>query len=216
MSLLGARRAKRILVVEDNSLTRAALLIVLSAQGYEIEGAADGQEALAYLKRREQTDLILLDLTMPRMDGWQFLEQRQRNPGLAGIPVIVLSAEDRAVGSEVRCLGADDFLSKPVDPEVLLQVVGRYCGGGDEGRVPNPLPRKGGSPMSGTAKVGDRVRVTAGNHVSGYQPGDTGTVLKLLENPARGDIRFYVVAMDKDHIAGGGMAFAEGEVEADL
>ncbi len=69
--------------------------------------------------------------------------------------------------------------------------------------------------MSGPAKVGDRVRVTAGNHVSGYELGDRGTVLKSLENPAGGDTRFYVVAMDKDHIAGGGMAFAEGEVEAD-
>jgi CheY-like chemotaxis protein len=66
---------------------------------------------------------------MPRMDGWQFLERRQRNPSVAGIPVIVLSAEDRSVGSGVRRLGANDFLSKPVDPEVLLQVVGRYCGG---------------------------------------------------------------------------------------
>jgi chemotaxis family two-component system sensor histidine kinase/response regulator PixL len=141
MSLMGARRAKRILVVEDDFLTREALLIVLSKQGYEIEGAADGQEALACLERREQTDLILLDLTMPRMDGWQFLEQRQRNPGLAGIPVVVLSAEDPAVGSEVLCLGADDFLSKPVDPEVLLQVIGRYL------RRGGPTRRAGGEPV---------------------------------------------------------------------
>jgi len=128
---MGARAAKRILVVEDNFVTREALLMVLSEQGYEVEGAADGHEALACLEQREQPGLILLDLAMPRMNGWQFLEQRQRNPGLAGIPVIVLSAEDRAVGSGVRCLGADDFLSKPVDPEVLLQVVERYCGRAD-------------------------------------------------------------------------------------
>ena len=70
--------------------------------------------------------------------------------------------------------------------------------------------------MSGALKVGDRVRVTAGNFVSGYQLGDKGTVLKSLENPAGGDTCFYVVAIDKDHIAGGGMAFAEREVEADV
>jgi hypothetical protein len=70
--------------------------------------------------------------------------------------------------------------------------------------------------MSGALKVGDRVRVTAGNLVSGYHLGDTGTVLKSLENPAGGDTCFYVVAMDKDPIAGDGIAFAEGEVEADV
>jgi CheY-like chemotaxis protein len=135
MSLMRARGVKRILVVEDNFLTREALLIVLSKQGYEIEGAADGQEALVCLEQREQPDLILLDLTMPRMNGWQFLEQRQRTPSLACIPVIVLSAEDQAVGSKVRCLGADDFLAKPVDSEVLLQIVGGYCGGGPTRRA---------------------------------------------------------------------------------
>ena len=147
MSFVGALAAKRILVVEDNSLTRDALLISLSEQGYDVAGAADGQEALTYLERREQPGLILLDLMMPRMNGWQFLEQRQRNPGLAAIPVIVLSAEDQALGPRVRRLGADDFLSKPVDPEVLVQVIGRYYGGGGPTRRGEWDPTDaGGSP----------------------------------------------------------------------
>jgi hypothetical protein len=51
--------------------------------------------------------------------------------------------------------------------------------------------------------------------MSGYRPGDRGTMLRLLENPVGGDTRFYVVAIDKDHLVGGGMAFAEDEIEAD-
>jgi CheY-like chemotaxis protein len=132
MSLMEARGAKRILVVEDDSLTRGVLLLFLGKQGYEMEGAANGQEALAYLEQREHPHLILLDLTMPKMDGWQFLEEKRRNPGLAGIPVIVLSAEDWAVDPGEGCLEADDFLVKPVDPKVLLWVVGRHCGDATE------------------------------------------------------------------------------------
>src|SRR5262249_8915243 len=89
-----------------------------------------GQEALAWLGRGERLCLILLDLMMPRMNGWQFLEERQRDPALAAIPVVVLSAEARSGNAGGRSLGADDFLSKPAEPEVLLQVVARYCGGG--------------------------------------------------------------------------------------
>jgi CheY-like chemotaxis protein len=126
MASVEAGVAKRILVVEDDFFTRDALLSVLSGQGYEVEGAADGQEALACLGRRARPGLILLDLTMPRMNGWQFLEQRLRDPGLVGIPVVVLSGEERASRSGVRGLGADDVLAKPFDPKVLLQVVGRY------------------------------------------------------------------------------------------
>jgi hypothetical protein len=70
--------------------------------------------------------------------------------------------------------------------------------------------------MSDALKVGDRVHATVGNLVSGYQPGDRGTVLKSLENPAGGDTCFYVVAMDRVHIPGGGMVFAEGEIEPDV
>src|SRR5262249_14244696 len=97
--------------------------------------------------------------------------------------------------------------SESCDGGVRPRGIAKHQGPGDTGRGLNPLPRKGESPMSGALKVGDRVRVTAGNLVSGYQLGDKGTVLKSLENPASGDKCFYVVAMDKNHIVGGGMAF---------
>jgi hypothetical protein len=70
--------------------------------------------------------------------------------------------------------------------------------------------------MSRSLKVGDRVRVRAENHLHGYQVGDVGTVLKVLKNPTGGDTHFYVVAMDKNHLVGGGMAFSEDEIEPDV
>ena len=71
--------------------------------------------------------------------------------------------------------------------------------------------------MSDALKVGDRLRVRAENPpMHGYQVGDRGTVLKVLKNPTGGDKHFYVVAMDKNHLVGGGMAFSEEEIELDV
>jgi hypothetical protein len=70
--------------------------------------------------------------------------------------------------------------------------------------------------MSGRVKVGDRVRVRAGYATPiGYESGDADTVLKVLQSPAGGETRFSVVAIDKDRLAGAGMAFAEQEIEPD-
>ena len=71
--------------------------------------------------------------------------------------------------------------------------------------------------MSEELKVGDRVRVRAENPpLHGYQVGDVGTVLKVLKNSTGGNEHFYVVAMDKNHLVGGGMAFSEDEIEPDV
>ena len=71
--------------------------------------------------------------------------------------------------------------------------------------------------MSEELKVGDRVRVRAENPpLHGYQVGDRGTVLKVLKNPTGDDNHFFVVAMDKNHIVGGGMAFSEEVIELDV
>ena len=71
--------------------------------------------------------------------------------------------------------------------------------------------------MNEGLKVGDRVRVKADNPpLHGYQVGDVGTVLKVLKNSTGGNEHFYVVAMDKNHLVGGGMAFSEEEIEPDI
>lgn len=83
---------KRILVVEDNSLTSGAIKMVLEWEGYQVDCAAHGLEALNYLRQsKEKPDIILLDVIMPILDGHQFREEQKRDPDLNSIPVVIVS-----------------------------------------------------------------------------------------------------------------------------
>jgi CheY-like chemotaxis protein len=115
---------KTILIVEDDAGTREALSMILTAQGFAVVGAANGQEALGLLRGDVRPDLILLDLMMPIMDGWQFRREQVKDPALAPIPVVVLSA-DGNVRQKAASLHSADYLQKPVDPENLLEVIRR-------------------------------------------------------------------------------------------
>src|SRR5947209_6203489 len=86
----GAMDAKTILVVEDDDVTRAGFGLVLSDHGYTVGLAADGKEALDYVQANGPPVLIILDMLMPRMDGWQFL--KRRDPGWRSVPVVVTTA----------------------------------------------------------------------------------------------------------------------------
>jgi CheY-like chemotaxis protein len=114
----------QILVVEDDLSTREALNLILSAEGYRVFTADDGVAALAQLRGGERPGLILLDLMMPHMDGWQFRQEQLRDPRLADIPVIVCSAAGRA-GQRAASLQALAYLDKPIDPRELIDVVRR-------------------------------------------------------------------------------------------
>jgi CheY-like chemotaxis protein len=116
------RGGKTILVVEDDTATRNALAMILGAEGFAVIGAANGQEALGLLRGAPRPDLILLDLMMPIMDGWQFRREQAQDPGLSAIPVVVLSA-DGNVQQKAISLRAADYLQKPVDVEQLLEVI---------------------------------------------------------------------------------------------
>jgi CheY-like chemotaxis protein len=115
-----------ILIVDDDDVTRHTLTVLLNGAGYNVVPAADGQEALNYLSSHPAPALVLLDLRMPVADGWQFLAERARDPVLASVPVVVLSAA-RSVRAAAMTLGATDFYEKPIDPDDLLAVVGRYA-----------------------------------------------------------------------------------------
>ena len=111
-----------ILVVEDDDRVLEAITEFLETVGYPVSSARNGKEAIDRA-RGEHPSLILLDLSMPVMDGWEFLRRRGAEPSLASVPVIVISA--LASGTPA---GADGFLNKPIDIARLLAILDRYCG----------------------------------------------------------------------------------------
>jgi CheY-like chemotaxis protein len=117
----------RVLIVEDNEATRESLALLLQAGGYTTAEAANGREALAYLQSHEPPRLVLLDLMMPVMDGWEFLRQRRKDPALASVPVVLFTAAGGLDAPAVWALGANDVIHKPADPDDLLATAGRYC-----------------------------------------------------------------------------------------
>lgn len=114
----------RVLVVDDNENNRDVLVRRLQRQGLVTEQADNGVTALEWL-RRESFDLVLLDIMMPLMNGYQVLETMKADPALRRIPVLVISAVDE-ISSVVRCieLGAEDYLPKPFNPVLLKARVG--------------------------------------------------------------------------------------------
>ncbi len=109
----------KILVVEDDDDIRDSIKELLEEEGYSIETAANGQQALAKIRGKGAPQLILLDLMMPVMDGWQFQNQLRQDPDCAQIPVIVISASKF---SRQR-VEADAFIPKPLDAGVLLETI---------------------------------------------------------------------------------------------
>ncbi len=112
-----------VLVVDDDPDILEALSEILEAEGFEIRRARNGKEALDRLEP-DPPQLILLDLMMPVMDGWEFAQRMRQRPSVAGIPIIVLSA-DRNVGSKAADIGAVGHLAKPFELNDLLDMVRR-------------------------------------------------------------------------------------------
>jgi CheY-like chemotaxis protein len=109
-----------LLIVEDEVAIRDTLTELIGKDGREIVTAGDGQEALERLTEVPRPCLILLDLMMPRMDGWEFLQRKSADPSIAEIPTIVLSGSGRPAGAMHQ-------LAKPLDVERLLALVEQYC-----------------------------------------------------------------------------------------
>lgn len=122
-----------ILVVDDDPDILDAMVFVLEQAGYRVATAADGAEALARLRGGAAPCLVLLDLMMPVLDGWQLLGELAREPALAAIPVVVLTGAGAAARSATS-LGARSILEKPVSLDALLATVERYCGSAPAGQ----------------------------------------------------------------------------------
>ncbi len=114
---------RSILVVDDDPGVRDAVRELLSEEGYAVVTAEDGQDALERLAAMESPCLILLDLRMPRVDGWEFLARRD-GVGKRS-PVVLLSGLTFIRDAP----GVADFLAKPIRPDKLLDCVRRFCGG---------------------------------------------------------------------------------------
>lgn len=112
-----------VLIVEDDPMIRETIAELVGEEGYPVMTAANGREALAILRACGGRGLILLDLMMPEMNGWEFLEARSREDGMAGLPVVILSASHYVAPPPV-----DGILSKPVRLEHLLGTVRSLCG----------------------------------------------------------------------------------------
>jgi class 3 adenylate cyclase/CheY-like chemotaxis protein len=113
-----------ILVVDDNENNRDVLGRRLEREGYRVSSAENGRRALEMV-RSATYDLVLLDIMMPEIDGYQVLSQMKADPALCDIPVIMISALDQ-INSVVRCIetGAEDYLNKPFDPVLLRARIG--------------------------------------------------------------------------------------------
>ena len=118
---------KKILVVEDVEFNRD-LLVQLLEDDYEVLTAVNGEEGIA-LAQRERPDLVLMDLSLPVIDGWEATRRIKANPDLKDIPIIALSAH-AMLGDEdkARQAGCDDYLSKPLNDNLLFAKLAKFLG----------------------------------------------------------------------------------------
>jgi two-component system chemotaxis response regulator CheY len=122
----GTDTSSFILIVDDDPDLLDVTSFVIESEGMAVETARNGEEALALLRAGRVPELVLLDLMMPVMNGWEFLDEIAKDPSLQPIPIVVLTATER---TEVP--GAIEVLNKPMDLTALLQVVEHYVRGGD-------------------------------------------------------------------------------------
>ena len=128
---------RTVLVVEDDAPLRRMVSIFLRAAGYHVRPAEDGSSGLA-LARDERPDLVLLDLMLPELDGWEVLRRIKGDARTAAIPVLVLTASvDAPLTEQALRLGATRFLAKPIDSRVLVEIVDDVLGQ-SEGRKERP------------------------------------------------------------------------------
>jgi CheY-like chemotaxis protein len=118
-----APSGRRVLIADDEPITRMLVKLLLEKELYEVLEASTGRQAVE-IAQRERPDLLLIDLNMPEMDGYQAIAQVRRELTLATMPIVVLTSEDGpGVERRVLDLGADDYIIKPFDVEVLLSRV---------------------------------------------------------------------------------------------
>jgi DNA-binding response OmpR family regulator len=124
-----AAQAKRVVCIEDEPEMIDLVRLILGRKGFQVIGANGGVEGLDTV-RREKPDLVLLDLMMPDMDGWEVYQQMKADPELRDIPVVVVTAKaqsiDKVLGLHIAKV--DDYITKPFGPQELLESVAKILG----------------------------------------------------------------------------------------
>lgn len=113
---------KSILLIEDDGDIRQTVAEVLQQEGFEVECAGDGQEALQKLRDLPKPGLILLDIAMPIKDGFQFRREQEQDPRVADIPVVIMSADSHVQAKQMKT-GARGYLKKPFEISTLIDTV---------------------------------------------------------------------------------------------
>ncbi len=119
---------RTVLIIEDEKLIIVSTQMVLEAAGFRVESAINGEEGIA--KARELApDLILLDIMMPGIDGWETLTRLKRDQQTSGIPVIIFTAREHSRGHQKSTeMGAADYFRKPFEPDELIELVEKHIG----------------------------------------------------------------------------------------
>lgn len=117
-----------VLVVEDNDDVREMMAVTLELEGHQVATAINGRDALDKLHHGERPCVILLDLMMPVMNGWEFRRALELDPVLRDVPVVVVSAATGEMASRAQ---AAAHLPKPLDMDRLLEIVGALCSDGN-------------------------------------------------------------------------------------
>jgi len=125
-------QAKRVVCIEDEPEMIDLVRLILGRKGFEVIGANGGVEGLEAV-RREKPDLVLLDLMMPDMDGWEVYQQIKADEALRHIPVVVVTAKaqsiDKVLGLHIAKV--DDYITKPFGPQELLESISKILGEND-------------------------------------------------------------------------------------
>ena len=201
---------KKILVIDDDPEIRHLLIDVLRPH-FEVRTAEDGVAGLTAAKA-EKPDLVILDLLMPRLHGYEVLQLIRQDEGLRGLPVLVVSSKSYAADQETaRKIGADDFITKPYDIKALLKKVQELVGGakppvtlrfwGTRGSIPTPGPRTeryGGNTPCVELRVGDQlIIIDAG---SGIRELGRSLMREFQARPISADL--FIGHTHWDHIQG--------------
>ena len=118
---------KTVLIIDDDSRNIFALSAVLKAKGYHVVSALSAVEGITRLKNNKSISVVLLDIMMPDMDGYQAIAAIRGSEQISRVPIIAVTAQ-AMVGDREKCLdaGADDYISKPIDVDALLDLLANY------------------------------------------------------------------------------------------